>query len=240
MMIKKIIPSLLSLILLLLTSGYLFAADANINIPLGIGQSEFNTVTEELGLSVAYVPLAPAENLGITGIDVGVEFTAVDIDEDLFRGVMSDPPGQLVFPRLHIQKGLPFGIDLGAIYSRVPNSNISLAGGEIKWAILTGTAATPALALRASYTRLIGISSLDLETFGADLSISKGILFLTPYAGIGQVLIKASSDLVGLEDTASKTRGFLGLKASLLPLSIVGEYDISEVSSFSLRLNISF
>ncbi len=239
-MIKKIIPSLL--LIFLFTSGHLLAADANLNIPLGIGQPQFNAVTEELGLSVAYVPLAPAENLGIIGFDLGAELTTVDIDEELFKraGVSSNPPGFLVFPKLHLQKGLPFGIDFGAIYSRVPNSNISLAGAEIKWAILTGTAATPALALRASYTRLIGISSLDLETFGADLSISKGVLFFTPYAGIGQVWIKASSDLVGLEDTASKTRGFVGLKASLLPFSIVGEYDISDVPSYSLRLNISF
>ena len=237
-MIKKII---LSLLLLLFTSGRLLAADADIKIQPGLLQSKFKEITEELGLAITYVPLSPAENLGITGIDVGVEFTAVDIDEDLFRGVMSDPPGQLVFPKIHIQKGLPFGIDLGAIYSKVPNSDISLAGGEVKWAILTGTAATPALAIRGSYTRLIGVSDLDLETFGADLSVSKGIFFLTPYAGVGQIWIRANSNTAGLnKESSNKTRGFIGLKASLLPFSVVGEYDISEVSSFSLRLNISF
>ena len=239
-MTKKIIPLSL-LILLLLTSGHLLAADVNINIPPGLPQSTFKEITEELGLAIAYVPLSPAENLGITGIDVGIEFTAVDIDEDLFRGVMSDPPGQLVIPKIHVQKGLPFGIDLGAIYSKVPSSDISLAGGEIKWAILTGTAATPALAIRGSYTRLIGVSDLDLETFGADLSVSKGILFMTPYAGVGQIWIRANSNITGLDkESSTKTRGFIGLKASLLPFSVVGEYDISEVPSFSLRLNISF
>jgi hypothetical protein len=239
-MTKKIIPLSL-LILLLLTSGHLLAADANINISPGLPQSTFREVTEELGIAIAYVPLAPAENLGITGIDVGVEFTAVDIDEDLFRGVMSDPPGQLVIPKIHVQKGLPFGIDLGAIYSKVPNSDISMAGGEVKWAILTGTAATPALAIRGSYTRLIGVSDLDLETFGADLSVSKGVFFLTPYAGVGQIWIRANSNTTGLDkESSTKTRGFIGLKASLLPFSVVGEYDIAEVSSFSLRLNISF
>lgn len=237
-MIKKII---LSLLFILFSSGPLLAADADISIPQGFPQSTFREVTEELGLAIAYVPLAPAENLGITGFDLGVEVTAVNIDEDLFRDVMSDPPGTLVFPKLHIQKGIPFGIDLGAIYSKVPNSDISLAGGEVKWAILTGTAATPALAIRGSYTRLLGVSDLDLETFGADLSVSKGFFFLTPYAGVGQIWIMAESNIASLEkETSSKTRGFIGLKASLLPFSIVGEYDISEVSSFNLRLNISF
>ncbi len=237
-MINKIIFSLL---LILLASGHLLAADADINIPAGLPQSTFREVTEELGLAIAYVPLAPAENLGITGFDLGIEFTAVNIDEVLFRDVMNDPPGTLVFPKLHIQKGLPFGIDLGAIYSKVPNSDISLAGGEVKWAILTGTAATPAVAIRGSYTRLMGVSDLDLQTFGADLSVSKGIFFLTPYAGVGQIWIRANSDIAGLEkESSSKTRGFIGLKASLLPFSVVGEYDISEVSSFNLRLNISF
>lgn len=238
-MLKKVI---IAVSIILSVSGSLFAADADIKIPAGLGQSQFNDVTKELGLAIAYVPLAPAENLGIIGFDMGVELTAVDIDQDLFKKtkVIADPPSLIPFPKLHLQKGLPFGIDIGAIYSKVPTSNISIAGGEIKYAILTGTAVTPALAIRGSYTRLLGVSDLDLETFGADLSISKGFLFLTPYAGIGQVWIKANSDIVNLEQNTSKTRGFIGLKAAILPFSIVGEYDISEVPSYNLRLNISF
>lgn len=238
-MFKKVI---LSILLILSASRSLLAADADINIPVGLAQSLFNEVTEELGLAIAYIPLAPAENLGIIGFDVGLEVTAVDIDEDLFKNaqVIADPPSLLPFPKLHIQKGLPFRIDIGAVYSKAPNSNISMAGGEIKYAILTGTAVTPALAIRGSYTRLFGVTGLDLETFGADLSVSKGFLFLTPYGGVGQIWIKADSDIINLEQTTSKTRGFVGLKAAILPFSIVGEYDISEVPSYNLRLNISF
>lgn len=238
-MFKKII---LSALFILLASSRLSAADVDIKIPPGLAQSQFNDVTKELGLAIAYIALAPAENLGIIGLDMGLELTAVDIDEDLFKdaNVITKPPSLIPFPKIHIQKGLPFGIDIGGIYSKVPSSNISMAGGEIKYAILTGTAVTPALAIRGSYTRLFGVSGLDLETFGADLSISKGFLFLTPYAGVGQIWIKANSDIANLKQTTNKTRGFIGLKAAILPFSIVGEYDISEVPSYNLRLNISF
>ena len=35
----------------------------------------------------------------------------------------------------------------------------------------------PAVALRGSYTKLLGVSDMDLNTYGLDLSASKGIAF---------------------------------------------------------------
>ena len=141
-------------------------------------------------------------------------------------------------------KGLPLNIDVGLIYSKVPSTNVSLIGGEIKWAVLGGTPVTPAVAIRGSYTQLNGVDSLDLATMGLDVSVSKGFVFLTPYAGVGQLWITAEEkvdviDLSKAEETLTKV--FAGIKFDPLPLiSLTAEVDYAEIMAYSLRLSINF
>ncbi len=222
------------------------AAKYDITIPTTYLQSQFHDVSEQLGLAIAYLPLAPAEPLGLLGFDLGVEITASKIDrnESFWKEVMpstSTPPGYLPFPKLHVQKGLPFGLDVGLVYTKLPSSNIGMVGGELKWAILKGTLATPALAIRGSYTTLTGVDTLDLSTYGADVSVSKGIAFITPYLGVGEVWIKSSTDAVPLQDESiSAMRTFVGVKLSLLVLSFAAEADFSKVPSYTFRASLSF
>ncbi len=230
------------------------AANNDISIPNNaLTQSAFRDLSEQLGLALAYHPLAPAEPLGLLGFDVGIELTATDIDEDasFWTAVLDDPssdlPSYLPFTKIHAQKGLPLGVDLGVVYTQVPSSNIGMWGAEVKWAILKGTLATPALALRGSYTALFGVDNLDTSTYGADLSISKGFGPFTPYAGIGQFAINASTDALVLggstplqDESTTATHGFVGAKLSFLVLSFVAEADFAAVPTYGLRLNLSF
>lgn len=236
------IAALILLIAVLSTPAQ--AAKYDITIPsTGYAQTEFRDLSEEIGLALAYRPLAPAEPLGLLGFDIGIEVTAVKIDNNqtFWTEVSPDPPSYLAFPKLHAQKGLPFGIDVGFVYTKVPSSNIGMLGGEVKWAILKGTIATPALALRGSYTTLFGVDNLDVSTYGADLSISKGIGPFTPYAGIGEVWISSSTDALPLADESiSATHGFVGAKLSLLLLSIAAEADFAAVPSYTFRIGLSF
>ena len=219
--------------------------NADVELTSTITQKEFKDFSAEAGLAISYVPASPAEPLGIVGFDIGVEATVADIREDRshWTKITSDPPGLLIIPKLHVQKGLPFGFDIGAVYAKVPQSNISMVGGEIKWAYLAGTTAFPALAVRGSYTRLLGVNNLDLETFGADLSISKGIAFVTPYAGYGQLWVrsKEKSNLISLEqENLSLAKPFIGVKISLLLINLVLEADFSEIPLYTGRLNVGF
>ncbi len=221
------------------------AAD-NIAVPGGYLQSQFKDLSRQLGLAVSYVPAAPAEPLGLLGFDVGVEVTSVDIDNNATfwsSAISGGAPNFLMFPKLHAQKGLPFGVDVGLVYASVPNSNVKLLGGEVKYALVKGSTVTPAVALRADYTTLNGVSDIDLQTYGADLSVSKGFAFITPYAGIGQVRIKSSeqSPFVALSDEKlTETRGFGGVKIAIIPFSLVAEAGLADVNSYTLRFNLSF
>jgi hypothetical protein len=227
-------------------SSPVFAGN-DITLPSTFLQSEFDDLSRQVGLAISYTPLAPAAPLGLLGFDVGVEATVVRIDakEDFWKEAVSDqtPPGYLVFPKVHAQKGLPLGFDVGLTYANATGTNIGLVGGELKWAILKGTLVTPAVAIRGNYTELVGVDDMDMKVYGADISVSKGFAFVTPYAGIGEVWISSEekSDLVNLKKASSnETKGFLGVKLSFFVISFVAEADISKVPSYSGRLNVSF
>lgn len=216
-----------------------------------LSQGEFKSLTRQAGAAITYRNTAPAAPLGLTGFDVGVESSFVDIKSNssywnaAFQG---DAPSYLVVPKVRARKGLPWGIDVGAMYAYVPDSNVKLFGFEASKAILDGTFATPALGVRGTYTRLAGVKDLDLQTAGFDASISKGILFLTPYAGAGMVWVnsKPSGDLKG-HNTGLKSENFWqpryfgGLKVSPLPLiGITAEAEYQEIPIYSVKLAVSF
>jgi hypothetical protein len=232
--------------LLMAFSSPVFAANNDIKLPSGFAQSEFDDLSRQVGLAISYTPLAPAAPLGLLGFDVGVEATVVHIDANKqfwTDAVGKTPPSYLVFPKIHAQKGLPLGFDVGLTYAKAPGSNIGLVGGELKWAILKGTLVTPAVAIRGDYTKLVGVNDLDLNVYGADISISKGFAFITPYAGIGEVWISSQekSNLVNFKKASlNETKGFLGVKLSFFVISFVAEADFSKVPSYSGRLNLSF
>ena len=244
---KKSVVLALSLALLVGTQA--MARDIDFGA-FGLSQGDFKTLSREAGAAIGFKNTAPAEPLGITGFDAGVEVSAVNVESDstywhaAFNG---DAPSYLLLPKLRVRKGLPFGIDVGAMYSYVPNSNIKLYGVEVSKAILDGTLATPALGIRGTYTRLAGVSDLDLQTAGIDASISKGILFLTPYAGAGAVWInsEAKGDLQANSNLETENiwqpRYFVGLKISPFPLvGITAEAEYQERPIYSLKAALSF
>jgi hypothetical protein len=239
--------------LILLVAGQSLAAD--ISFTTAIGQSDFSSLSKEAGVALAYRNVAPPHPLGVTGFDIGVEAEAVDINKESAywkAAFNNDAPSYLVLPKLRVRKGLPFGIDVGGMYSNVSDSNIQLYGAEVSKSILDGGAASPALGVRATYTRLAGLNDLDIQTYGVDASIGKGILFLTPYAGAGYLWIKskATGDLQRLataagtplrEEKLSQGRVFAGVEIKPLPLvRITGEFEYALRPIYSLKASIGF
>jgi hypothetical protein len=241
------------IVTLLLLAAMPAMAATDIALPPTFTQQQFKDFSRDLGLVISYVPLAPAEPLGdkLPGFDIGVEVTAVQLDtdqqywKDVEAYVGDTVPSSLPIPKFHAQIGFPFiPIDVGFVYSKIPSTNITFMGGEIKYAFLEGGVATPAVAIRGAYTKLSGVDDIDLSTTYADLSISKGFAIFTPYAGYGMVWIdsKEKSPLVTLQDESmSEGKGFVGCKITFFPLmNMVLEADFAKVNSYSLRLNLSF
>lgn len=221
------------------------ASDSHIDLGGISNQSTFNSLVDQFGTAIAYNPVTPAEPLGITGFELGVSVTAFDIDEGLWDQAVRDgnAPSRLPVPRLLARKGLPMGFDLGASYARVPSSNITIVGGEVRKALLEGSTVTPALSVMGHYSTLSGVDDMKLSSYGVDLSISKGFAMLTPYAGIGHLWYEGRERAgLGFDDyDDSHVRSYLGMRLGLLPfMSVTAQADFAEINSYSLRLNLGF
>ncbi|MCF6236787.1 MAG: hypothetical protein L3J70_10530 [Gammaproteobacteria bacterium] len=213
-------------------------------------QDEFLSLSKDLGAAFSYKSIVPAEPMGILGFDVGVEVTATQMEHsDIWKKAASSNGSSsvLYLPKLHAHKGLPFGFDIGASYSALPSTDISMMGAEVRYAILEGSIATPALAVRGTYSRINGIDELDFETKGLELSLSKGFAILTPYGGVGKVWVNSdpggvAKSVAGLEsESFAENKLFAGISMNLLILNLTVEADkIGDNTSYSAKVSLGF
>lgn len=233
------------LVLLGLVAGFSqSAAAADISLLNLLNQAEFKLLSEDLGSALSYKPVTPAEPLGITGFDIGVEVTGTDISKS--AAALDKATGStsglktMVVPKLHVAKGLPFGIDVAAFMSSVPTTNIKLVGAELRYAIIGGGVAFPAVAVRAAMTKLSGVDQLAFDTKSLDISISKGILMFTPYAGVGQVWVNSKANVAGtdgaLDQSFTQSKVFAGANINLGLMNFALEGDTTGgASSYSFK-----
>jgi hypothetical protein len=212
----------------------------------------FKDFSKELGAALIYRGLAPGHPLGLTGFDVGVEgtFTKVHDDKDYWKKAVKggDPSAYLTSPRLHAQKGLPLGFDVGLAVGKIVDTDIAYAGGEVRYSILKGGILQPNLAVRGSYSRTFGADELDFKTYGLDISASKGfgaVLKIIPYAGIGYYWMesKPKNLAAGLrleKESFSNPRVFGGARLQIGLFTATAEVDYIEVPSLSLRAGITW
>ncbi len=229
---KKLLP--LAFCALGLLAQPALAANYSLSALQNVGQADFNALSQDLGSALSYKPVTPATPLGITGFDIGLEVTQTNMakSSQIWAAATGsgNPVSSLYVPKLHVAKGLPFDIDVAAFISKIPTSNIQLAGGELRWAILGGNIALPAIAIRGAFTKLTGVSQLSFDTKSLDLSISKGFLMLTPYAGIGKVWVNSAANVQGLggvtlSDQFSQNKVFAGANLNLGLINFAAEVD---------------
>ena len=235
-----------TLIALLLGAAAPIARAADLNSLQTLTQPEFRLLSEDLGALLSFKPLIPSEPLGLTGFDIGVGVSGTVLEN---RSVWekatggSSVPSTIAVPSLRAHKGLPFDIDVGLSVSRVPSAGVTVTGGELRWAPLAGNAVLPAIALRASASAMSGVDQLKLRTLGFDVSVSKGFLFATPYAGLGTVNVKSkpeASSLKGDEDF-NLAKVFAGVNLNLGLGNLAFEADkTGKATSYSAKFGFRF
>jgi len=207
-------------------------------------QPDFRSVSEDITAALNYKALGPSEATGITGIGVGAIVSYMNVDDkDAWHNVTGEDVDAIGMAGVVVRKGLPLGLDVGGFYSSVPGTGASLYGGELRWAILEGGVAEPALAVRGTYTRSAGIDDFDYEAYGLDVSVSKGFTIFTPYVGYGYIWSEADPHgNFGLEKEEVETgRFFAGLRMGLGLLDITPEYEsIDGRNVYNLLLGLSF
>ena len=236
--------ALLCVSVLSTTSFAALAADNIDRIDL-LTQAQFRDLSSDLSAAVSYKAVVPIEGLGITGFDLGVEVTATKLAHQSAWDTASSgsAPSTVYIPKVHLHKGLPAGFDIGAFYATAPDTNINVWGAELRYALISGGVATPAVGLRGTYSKLAGVDQLSLSTKGLELGISKGFAFLTPYAGVGRIWTESTP--VGVTNvTAEKfadTKTYLGANINFGIGNVAVEADkIGDTRSTSLKLGFRF
>ena len=228
------------------------AMAADISFQSGMTQQMFQDFSKYAASVLVYRAVEPVAPLGITGFDIGVEVTATSLDngKDYWKKSFQnqDAPSYVLAPKLHAQKGLPFDIDVGLVYSAIPNTNIQYIGGELKYTIYKGGVMSPAIAVRGSYSQLFGVDQLDFKTYGLELAASKGFgvgVKIIPYASIGYHWFDSTPKNLpsGLQldsENFSIIRWAAGAQLQFMIVSITAEVDYVQVPSYTLRAGITW
>jgi hypothetical protein len=190
-----------------------------------LAQSEFERVAADLGAAFSYKGVTPATPLGITGFDVGLEVTNTTVENSgLFRLAGGGGPSSITVPKLHIYKGLPWGLDVGAFAAAATDVDATIFGVDLRYALMDDSITTPAVGLRASGTRATGLGELRVTTAALDVMVSKRFAVLTPYAGAGFVRTSASAGSTGLgEARVDEGRYFAGVNLNLVAVNFAFE-----------------
>lgn len=223
---------------------------ASFNTLDALSQEQFKRFSKNVAAAVQYKGVTPPEPLGIIGFDVGlsVSYTKIEVDDlfDIASEGDFDVSG-LPLPRLTVHKGLPFGIDVGVSASGAPGTDIKVLGAEIRYAIMEGGVALPALGIRASGSVVQGVEEMEMQNLGLDISVSKGFLMATPYAGIGVLRTTSTPNDGELaatsleEEVISQTKMFAGLNVNLGILNLTFEADkTGDHSTGSLKAGFRF
>lgn len=219
--------------LLLIITLFGFTGTANAAVDL-TSQAGFDTFSNELGGALVYRAVAPADPLGIIGFDIAVEGTSASFGGD-----------SVIIPKVKFQKGLPGKFDIAGYYTQLPLSSIGATGDgtaygvALSYAIWKGGVASPALAIRGSYTNADVPGVIGATSTGVDLTISKGLPIISPYAGVGLVNI-GTTDKSGNGNTdysTTATRYFAGANFNLKIMDIafeVGKTGDNNFTTFKL------
>jgi len=242
---------------LFLTASFATRSEASVGALTDLSsftQSSVDSIVRTMVVGGSHRAYRPATNLGPIGFDVGVEFTLITIP-DAFKNAMalggtdvSTIPGSFPVPKLNVQKGLPWGIDLGASY--ISLAGTSVIGFNAQWRFLNNVA-LPAVAVRAGYTSFTSsVFPVNSSSFKVDVVASKNLFLIDPYIGAGLELgsgqLNVDTSALGLPGSVSASSSvssphfFIGLPLKLGFIQFVGEYDYSVVAGGTYGGKASF
>jgi len=207
-------------------------------------QAEFSSLSKDVAAATSAKQLEPAAPMGVAGFDISGSTAMTRTQATAaWNKVTGSDTKHLPLIKLSATKGLPWGLDVGVFTAKLPTTNVTVNGFHAKYALINGNSVMPAVALRASHSRLGGVPQMELNNTSYDMLISKGFIGFTPYAGVGTVRSTANakgvSSLSG--ESFSQNKTFVGASWNVLLLNLSGEYDrTGETSTYSLKAGLRF
>ena len=90
---------------------------------------------------------------------------------------MNKLPENLWIPSIHIKKGLPMSLEIGARTGMIQGDTGSIFGTYLRFSPVEGSYKAPDISMQVGYTGYIGNSELGVGTMDASVSLGKSIPF---------------------------------------------------------------
>jgi hypothetical protein len=167
-------------------------------------------------------------------LDIGFDVATTKLDQNsLFSPYRSkSSPNVLETNQLHISTRYNNGFNAGAYYSSVPESDIQIYGGELRYSLVPNQRSFyPAVSVRGMYSQMTGVDDMFVTSTGLELSVSKGFRAVTPYAGIGTTWVDGEYELDGYTSRLTQNKYFMGLQFKLGVFSLSAEAEQSAEGS---------
>lgn len=143
-----------------------------------LAQERFARFASELALAIAPLPAGLMSTVGDGAFDLSIsgDFAFIQGSQVFSGGTTSHvwptekpPPGALFLPTLHMRKGLPFSLEIGADFGYLAFSSMVATTASVKWALVEGFQWWPDIGVRAFATALIGSGPMTLVVGGWDV-----------------------------------------------------------------------
>ncbi len=162
----------------------------------------FKSYAGELGEVASPKFLGPANTLGGYGFDVSWEMsiTKISSTSKYWHMASKNPPDYAKTMEIHLQKGLPFSLQLEGLITHIFESSMWGLGLALKWAPIEGYKYIPDVAFTPYVGTLLNSQDLAFLDAGFAFVISKpfavgGVMVFTPYIGYKFLFVNASSHL---------------------------------------------
>jgi len=173
----------------------------------GITQDDaaFRSLSSELGVLMAPQPMDPADSLGLSGFGLSADFTINTIAGDEPYWDLTSDGADGAAPTLQVmgRKGLWPGFEVGGGATHLFDSRMWAMSGYGKFALHEGFhhLPIPSIAVRASFSRLLGAKDFNMTTAAPAVTVSHvfglGKSFsLTPYAGYEALFVLSRSTVL--------------------------------------------
>jgi hypothetical protein len=210
-----------------------------------LAQERFRGLSQDLAGIVGFRSLASARPGGMASFELALDVSSTQLgDAEAWETVTGARSSNVAAGRVRFSKGLPYNVDIAGFYTSVPGSNVSAYGAEVRYALVEGGLAMPAVQVRGGFSQLSGVTDFRYGTRNLDLAVSKGFGPVTPYAGAGRIWVDSEyrGDEADLEkESFGRNRMFAGLRLSAVVMNVVLEYErMRETETYSAKLAFGF
>jgi hypothetical protein len=230
--------------------------ECSFQLDASLTQAAWHQFTKEAGLVAYFRPLTDARPMGRGNFEVAMLQWQTNIDDDTpaWNDTFVHPDSThwlkegkgLKFPGFTARMGVTSRMDVAIYLTKNPNANYGFYGAQLQQNLFDDTSGKWSASARASFMKLYGPEDLNFTTYGADAIVSRRFIVskwirVSPYAGVSSYLANSheKSAVVNLADEhVLGGQAMVGAELQLSKVRLAGEYNVSRVNSFSMKVGV--